>query len=191
MRYGTYFITNKLNGKAYVGKYTGTPAARWSNHRWCPSVLAKAKPTVIQLAIKKYGAENFRFEVLTTGLEEQEAWDHELDMIDVLNTMTPYGYNTARGGGGASGFVFSAESRARMRASSRERWGPQKISARYTKGYLKQLTRVITEFSNGMQWYQSLFTDTPKLPEISVKSRNKLLGLRAQNKKPRGWVAAR
>ena len=54
-----YLITNLINDKKYVG-ITNNIKRRWSNH--ChPS---KGREQVISNAIKKYGVDNFKFEVL-------------------------------------------------------------------------------------------------------------------------------
>jgi group I intron endonuclease len=62
-RHHLYRITNLANNKIYIGQ-TVAPSARWRDHR-----RAAANPKVaIQYAIKKYGNENFEFEVISSGL---------------------------------------------------------------------------------------------------------------------------
>lgn len=87
-----YQITNLINGKIYIGQ-TNNIQKRWSNHKCCNS------PTMaIAKAIKKYGVENFKFEVLMRGLSLEEANQKEQELIKQKNTLVPYGYNIALGG---------------------------------------------------------------------------------------------
>lgn len=51
---GVYKITNQINGKIYIGSASQSFAHRWVNRY--NSVLTKA--------FKKYGKENFKFEVI-------------------------------------------------------------------------------------------------------------------------------
>lgn len=57
-----YQITNKINGKRYVGKTTKSSILdRWESHlKDC-----KKGHTKLYNAIKKYGKENFNIDVLT------------------------------------------------------------------------------------------------------------------------------
>lgn len=87
-----YRITNLINGKKYIG-ITNNYKKRWSNHKCCSD-----PEMVIARAIKKYGVENFQFEVLEEGLTLQEASDKEILTIKKENSLVPNGYNVAKGG---------------------------------------------------------------------------------------------
>lgn len=87
-----YQITNLINSKIYIG-ITNDYIKRWSNHRCCNS-----PNMVIARAIKKYGVENFKFEILLSGLSVEEADEKEEELIIEKNCRVPYGYNVARGG---------------------------------------------------------------------------------------------
>jgi group I intron endonuclease len=56
-----YKITNKVNGKVYIGK-TKDPERRWREHK--NESLKAEKKYVIYLALNKYGINNFDFEVI-------------------------------------------------------------------------------------------------------------------------------
>ena len=89
---GIYKITNKLNGKVYIGQSRDIDA-RWRQH-----INAKDK-FAIHNAIKKYGEENFKFEVLLECPADMlNVW--ERDMIALYDCMSPYGYNLTEGGEG-------------------------------------------------------------------------------------------
>lgn len=59
---GVYIITNKLNGKFYVGS-GGSIFSRWFNHT-CHLKNGTHVNSKLQLAYDKYGLENFKFEIL-------------------------------------------------------------------------------------------------------------------------------
>ena len=61
-----YQITNLINNKVYIGQ-TNNITKRWSNHKCCNS-----PDMVIAKAIKKYGIENFKFEVLYRNVPVEE-----------------------------------------------------------------------------------------------------------------------
>lgn len=71
---------------------------RWSNHKCCNS-----PNMVIARAIKKYGVDNFVFEILFSGLSIEEAEEKEIELISSLNTLVPNGYNVEKGGRHANG----------------------------------------------------------------------------------------
>ena len=87
-----YQITNLINGKIYIGQ-TNNVQKRWANHR-CSS----DPNMVIARALRKYGVDNFKFEVLLRGLTPDEANQKEIEFIKEKNSLVPYGYNVATGG---------------------------------------------------------------------------------------------
>ena len=98
--YHIYKIENNINGKAYIG-YTGKkyPNWRWSEHK--SSARNEETPKqIIHKAIKKYGEENFTFEILYSGTDKKrilgEVEDKFIKKYDTLNN----GYNMTKGGGG-------------------------------------------------------------------------------------------
>lgn len=61
---GIYKITNKINGKCYIGQST-LIEKRWSNHKTTAyNPVSKAYEYPLYRAFRKYGIENFSFEVL-------------------------------------------------------------------------------------------------------------------------------
>lgn len=86
-----YKITNKINGKIYLG-ITKNPKTREYKHFACTS-----KHGLMTHAIQKYGKENFTFEVLCKGSRPYIV-DLEQRAILHFNTLTPNGYNIREGG---------------------------------------------------------------------------------------------
>lgn len=87
-----YQITNLINNKKYIGQ-TNNIQKRWSNHKCCNS-----PNMVIAKAIKKYGVDNFKFEVLYKDIPIDKIDDLERKIIQEKNTLVPNGYNVSKGG---------------------------------------------------------------------------------------------
>lgn len=87
-----YQITNLINNKIYIGQ-TNNIAKRWSNHKCCNS-----PNMVIAKAIKKYGIENFKFDVLYRNIPIEQIDELEQKTILEKNCRVPNGYNVAIGG---------------------------------------------------------------------------------------------
>lgn len=85
-KYIIYKFTNKLNGKAYIGK-TKNFERRLSEH------LKKDDCLYIYRAIKKYGLASFLIEFLEENLPFEEAKEKEGLFIVEHNTLCPNGYN--------------------------------------------------------------------------------------------------
>ena len=90
-----YKITNKVNGKVYVGKTKRTLETRWAQHR--RDANSKIAYFKLQKAIKQYGAENFIIEVIDHAATKEEADAKEVYWIRFYNA-TEKGYNTSPGG---------------------------------------------------------------------------------------------
>ena len=100
-----YLICNLLNGKVYVGK-TNNAGHRWAQH--VSASRGKRHHMPIVRAIKKYGAENFTFEVLERFNTEEAALEAECRWISHYESNNPAkGYNLDGGGRGGHGFESS------------------------------------------------------------------------------------
>lgn len=93
-----YKITNKITNKCYIGETKKTnPELRWNEHKskiekgiGCPA---------LQDAVKKYGIENFKFEILIICFDE-DRYKFEKEYIKKYNSIAPNGYNLTTGGEG-------------------------------------------------------------------------------------------
>lgn len=97
-----YKITNKINGKVYIGQTTN-PNLRWSRHK----SNAKHKPLSGNLhlisAMNEHGIEFFVFEILEKVVFLNEADQREIELIKQYNsTNREFGYNKSPGGRGKS-----------------------------------------------------------------------------------------
>lgn len=96
-----YKITNKINGKMYIGKTLfNNPVDRWKEHLQDYKRIKNEKRPLYS-AMKKYGPENFDFEVLeeTDNTEERERFYIEHYHTYVGDSECK-GYNATLGGDG-------------------------------------------------------------------------------------------
>jgi group I intron endonuclease len=94
-----YSITNALNGMMYIG-VTKNPKVRFRGH----SIHNTKTRSIIKSAIKKYGVENFKMDILCQGNQDY-CYEMETRAIESFNTRKPNGYNICSGGRGSKGLV--------------------------------------------------------------------------------------
>jgi group I intron endonuclease len=116
-----YKITNIVNGKCYIGVTTEeNPNKRWANHK--SSIRANIGCPFLQKAVKKYGEESFKFDVLIICFDE-DVFKFENEYITKYNSMSPNGYNVALGGIRGPSFLgkhHSEETKKIMSIKSKE-----------------------------------------------------------------------
>jgi group I intron endonuclease len=97
-----YKITNKINGKIYIGQTRVTEPQRWQQHIWHAYNDPSNDSLLLCRAIKKYGKENFT----RTIVEECDNWflnEREKYWIKYFDsTNHNIGYNITEGGEGHS-----------------------------------------------------------------------------------------
>jgi hypothetical protein len=100
--YYTYKITNKINGKSYIGYTKYTPEQRFQNHLKLKPNFAKCN-TKFYRALQKYSKDQFELSTLFQSEIKEEALEKEKYYIKYYNTIKE-GYNTHEGGlGGNTG----------------------------------------------------------------------------------------
>lgn len=107
-----YLITNTINGKKYIGVSMKCDKKSINNYF--------GSGTVIKEAIKKYGKENFKKEILKEFNSEIEAREYERQLITDLNAIdSPEYYNLVGGGhgGGVKGRVVNEETKKKISQS--------------------------------------------------------------------------
>jgi group I intron endonuclease len=94
MKSGIYKITNKVNGKSYIG-LTNCIKTRWGHHKGMMK-NGNHHSTKLRNAVAKYGMDNFTFEVLEYCNEEllSEKEIHYITLYDSFKN----GYNMNPGG---------------------------------------------------------------------------------------------
>lgn len=110
---GIYKITNQLNNKSYIGKSKDLHVRLRAHHTEPFNPNAHMYNSLIYRAIRKYGIENFSFEILEYCSEEQlnereQYWIKQYNTN--IYTTNGYGYNMTIGGEpGASELYYDRE----------------------------------------------------------------------------------
>ena len=91
-----YIIKNKCNSKVYIGQTIQDVAERSRQHLK-PSVIKQSGTYKIYNAIKKYGKENFYYEILEGNIDSNLLNDREMYYIQLFDSYEN-GYNSTRGG---------------------------------------------------------------------------------------------
>lgn len=119
MSFYVYKITNKVNGKIYIGK-SKSPLNRFKRHLYV-AAHPNAGPNQFQpihAAISKYGKQNFVLEIIDESPLEAEIFAKEIYWINFYRSnMTKHpenGYNLTDGGEGPSGLSPSEETRNKI-----------------------------------------------------------------------------
>ena len=89
-----YKTTNLINGKIYIGKDEAND----------PTYLGSGY--ALKPAIRKYGKENFKKEILEMCSNSHDLCEREKFWINALNALDPeIGYNIAEGGSGGNTYA--------------------------------------------------------------------------------------
>lgn len=91
---GIYKVTNKINGKVYIGQSVDV-GKRWRQH------MTAKDDIYFHKAIQKYGVENFEWEVIEQ-CKKKDLDEREIYWIEYYDSFNK-GYNCTKGGDGVSG----------------------------------------------------------------------------------------
>ena len=89
-----YKITNKINNKPYIGQTTLIPQKRWNNYK---TLNCKKQPKLYN-ALKKYGVDNFIFEVIDNSATNQISLNQLEEQYIQKYDSIKMGYNNKHGG---------------------------------------------------------------------------------------------
>ena len=116
-----YKYTNKLNGKVYIGQ-TVDEQRRINNHK------KASNNSLFHRAIRKYGFENFDYEVLER-VDKSLLNEREIYWIQYYDsTNKDIGYNLTSGGEGTSGYTYTDE---QLKRRSEQSKGNKSFSGRH------------------------------------------------------------
>lgn len=92
---GIYKITNLINGKIYIGQSVDIKK-RWRQHKRNSQIKGREYDKYLYRAFRKYGLENFSFEVIEECNEDllDEKEQYYISYYDSYNN----GYNMTQGG---------------------------------------------------------------------------------------------
>lgn len=125
--YCLYVHTVIPNGKRYVGITSKTPQERWRNGNGY-------RRSFFEKAIRKYGWENIRHDVLRDDLTKEKAINMEQDLIRILKTADrDCGYNISLGGEVAANGVKSYAYKLKQSLNTHKQWESKKAKLTYRK----------------------------------------------------------
>ncbi len=117
-----YKITNTITNKCYIGETKqSNPESRWKEHK--NTIKNGVGCPALQDAVKKYGIENFKFEILIICFDE-DRYKYEIEYIKKYNSKVPNGYNILDGGpgGGFDGKTHSEETKKHISEKIKQKY---------------------------------------------------------------------
>ena len=179
-----YITTNLINGKQYIGQHKGD-----GNDKYLGS------GEQITRAIKKYGRENFKREILCFAKTREELNDLEIKYIEKYNAVeSEMFYNIANGGyvnpqpgekNGMYGKKHSQEARRKISLNRSKNLSNPKHYL-HSQEFREKMSKVTAGENNGM--YGRKHTEESKR-KMSVNSKGKALGPRNGNYGNKGELA--
>ena len=170
-----YEIKNNINGKSYIGQYSGESFDKY---------FGSGK--LIKSAIKKYGLENFSKIILEECFNKTELNEKEIFWIDKLKTIEN-GYNLTEGGTGGdlSEFIkYDDNWVEKQRISTKKYWDNM------TEDERKRRSEIVSGEKNGM-YGKDGFWKNKKIPkdviQKSLENRRSYIG--EQNPNWRGGAS--
>lgn len=85
-----YKITNLVNNKIYIGSTIKKPSSRWSGHLW--EAFTKKSKYAVHQAMRKYGKQQFHFEVIFCT--------KDLEGLEIIEDLFIKEYNSLNGDNG-------------------------------------------------------------------------------------------
>lgn len=102
-----YSFKNKTNGKIYVGRTSTSFKQRTQEH-------LRRSTTYFGKALKKYGIDNFDYQIIDTADTQEELNEKEIYWISKLNSLIPNGYNLCKGGRTSFGYHHTEETKKKI-----------------------------------------------------------------------------
>ena len=169
MSYCVYKHTSP-SGKVYIGLTSRDPEKRWNNgHGYNGSYFFRA--------IKKYGWDNFKHEIVASGLCENEAKNLEIELIaEYKSNQRLFGYNISSGGESKTGTTISDEQKEKIRKGN-----IGKIVSAETRAKLSAASKKMWQDKNRVEYFR----------KINSGANNKMFGkkMSEEEKKIRGAKA--
>lgn len=119
-----YITTNLINGKVYIGQHRHT--------EWDKSYIGSG--TILEKAIKKYGKNNFKCELIEECQTEKELNEQEIFWIKFYRERKEC-YNVTRGGQGFA-VTHSKETREKLSKSLKGRMIPKEARENMSKAHI-------------------------------------------------------
>lgn len=130
-----YKTTNLINGRIYIGQD--------SNNN--PGYLGSGK--ILKLALKKYGIENFKKEILESCTSKEELDEREKYWIEKFGTKKRKLYNITPGGSGGDTYTNNPNlEKIKKKFREKEPWNKGKKLKSLSKEHKKNQSKSLKEF---------------------------------------------
>lgn len=142
-----YLITNRVNGKRYVGITCRGYQERFKEH---VNEAMNGSTTILHNAIRKYGVDKFDLMILESNIEDTDIGNKEQYYIELYNTFysSGIGYNMTEGGGGMSGYRHTEEAKQKISDSLKGR--------KYSEIRNKKIQEAMTGREYKPEWREAL-----------------------------------
>ncbi len=146
-----YKVTNKVNGKIYIGQTVQSLSKRIESH--INKALSNEDDFYFHRAIRKYGKNSFIWEIIIQCNSRGELNRIEIKMIKEYDTFGN-GYNLNCGGEGNAGFKHTEEAKRKISESKQGEKNPNygkygKDHPNFGKTHTKESKKKISESSEG------------------------------------------
>lgn len=139
-----YKITNRVNGRIYIGITTKSVRSRWKAHL-C-NAFVKNVDYYLYNAMRKYGKDAFSIETLYEATSVKELLAVEKGLIAQYNSYaTANGYNQTLGGEGVFGLKWKPEAIEKMRVRVRDWLSVPENHPMYGKKHSDESRRKMSE----------------------------------------------
>jgi group I intron endonuclease len=150
-----YLVTNRVNGKFYVGQTVQRLERRWGQHVSAANCV-KRKRHALALAIAKHGADNFDVTLLCECRDQWQLNVFEALYMQQYDSAAPNGYNLQLGGGRAK---MSEVARQHITDAARTRYRNEAHIARTAANLVKH-----SRSPEGRARSSKMFKGKPKSP---------------------------
>lgn len=186
-----YKITNTVTGAGYVGVTQKGIAARFASHR----KVHRREDTVLYRAMRKYGPEAFKIEILHEASHKAELYNLERHMVALHRTFVEDGgYNMTRGGEGSPEICEMV--RANMRRAASERMKNPETRAKIAKTLIGNPTSIKNAYELSQRNIGRKLSDQHKAAlskskrgrVASAETRERIGAARRGKKLPQEWI---
>ena len=188
-----YKITNRINGKVYIGQTTRSIAIRWKQH----CTPSKHCCRLIYRAIQKYGKENFTVEQIDHAHSRDELNSKEQYWIQFYDSMNrEKGYNLTSGGDHP---VFSDETKVKISRALIGKVVSEETRAKLSKAHKgkvlsEETCKKLRELSKGRKHSEDTKAKIRCLLNghiVSYETRVKMSNIRKGSKQSKETIAKR
>lgn len=178
MIYGYIYKYTSPSGGIYIGQTIKSPEIRGYQHV-CDAKNGSNK--IFHKAIRKYGIEAFKFEILHQAFSKEELNNLEIHYIEMYNSYYKNiidnndGYNMTIGGEGANGYIFTEIDKQKLSLSLKQYYidNPQVLTemSQRTIEYNKKHPEKQIQHSQFMKYYMNLSENKDRSRNIFKKFR--------------------